>query len=80
MSQKKDNYFQLGLFVLAGLGLLILMILILGAGDFNKKTTIVETYVSGSVTGLEVGAPARYRGVKIGSVKSIALSLSLIHI
>jgi ABC-type transporter Mla subunit MlaD len=50
------------------------MTLILGAGDFNKKTTIVETYVSGSVTGLEVGAPARYRGVKIGSVKSIALS------
>ena len=74
MSQKKDNYFRLGLFVLTGIGLLIIMTLILGAGNFNKKTTIVETYVTGSVTGLEVGAPARYRGVKIGSVKSIALS------
>ena len=54
MSQKKDNYFRLGLFVLTGIGLLIIMTLILGAGNFNKKTTIVETYVTGSVTGLEV--------------------------
>jgi ABC-type transporter Mla subunit MlaD len=74
MSQKKDNYFRLGLFVITGIVLLIIMTLIFGAGNFNKKTTIVETYVSGSVTGLEVGAPARFRGVRIGSVKSIALS------
>jgi phospholipid/cholesterol/gamma-HCH transport system substrate-binding protein/paraquat-inducible protein B len=74
MSQKNENYFRLGLFVLVGVALLIALTLIFGAGNFNKKTTIVETYVSGSVTGLEVGAPARYRGVKIGSVYSIALS------
>ena len=74
MSQKNENYFRLGIFVLIGIALLIALTLIFGAGNFNKKTTIVETYVSGSVTGLEVGAPARYRGVKIGSVYSIALS------
>ncbi|MEI7427435.1 MAG: MlaD family protein [Betaproteobacteria bacterium] len=74
MSRQNENYFRLGLFVLAGIALLIVLTLIFGAGNFNKKTTIVETYVSGSVTGLEVGAPARYRGVKIGSVYSIALS------
>jgi len=74
MSQKNENYFRLGLFVLIGIALLIALTLLFGAGNFNKKTTIVETYVSGSVTGLEVGAPARYRGVKIGSVDSIALS------
>jgi ABC-type transporter Mla subunit MlaD len=74
MSRQNENYFRLGLFVLAGIVLLIALTLIFGAGNFNKKTTIVETYVSGSVTGLEVGAPARYRGVKIGSVYSIALS------
>jgi ABC-type transporter Mla subunit MlaD len=74
MSQKNENYFRIGLFVLIGIALLIALTLLFGAGNFNKKTTIVETYVSGSVTGLEVGAPARYRGVKIGSVDSIALS------
>jgi ABC-type transporter Mla subunit MlaD len=62
------------LFVLLGVGMLIALTLVFGAGNFNRKSTIVETYVSGSVTGLEVGAPARYRGVKIGSVESIALS------
>jgi len=74
MSRQSENYFRLGLFVLLGIGMLIALTLVFGAGNFNKKSTIVETYVSGSVTGLEVGAPARYRGVKIGSVESIALS------
>lgn len=74
MSRQNDNYFRLGLFVLLGVGMLIALTLVFGAGNFNRKSTIVETYVSGSVTGLEVGAPARYRGVKIGSVESIALS------
>lgn len=74
MSRQNENYFRLGLFVLLGIGMLIALTLVFGAGNFNKKSTIVETYVSGSVTGLEVGAPARYRGVKIGSVESIALS------
>lgn len=77
MSRQNGNYFRLGLFVLVGVVLIIVVTLIFGAGNFNKKTTIVETYVTGSVTGLEVGAPARFRGVKIGSVTAIALSGSI---
>jgi phospholipid/cholesterol/gamma-HCH transport system substrate-binding protein/paraquat-inducible protein B len=77
MKKQNDNYFLLGLFVLAGIGILIALTLVFGAGKFNKKTAIIETYVTGSVTGLEVGAPARYRGVKIGSVIEIDLSGNL---
>ncbi len=77
MKKQNDNYFRLGLFVLAGIGILIALTLVFGAGKFNKKTAIIETYVTGSVTGLEVGAPARYRGVKIGSVIEIDLSGNL---
>jgi phospholipid/cholesterol/gamma-HCH transport system substrate-binding protein/paraquat-inducible protein B len=77
MKKQNDNYFRLGLFVLAGIGILIALTLVFGAGKLNKKTAIIETYVTGSVTGLEVGAPARYRGVKIGSVIEIDLSGNL---
>jgi phospholipid/cholesterol/gamma-HCH transport system substrate-binding protein/paraquat-inducible protein B len=77
MKKQNDHYFWLGLFVLIGIGLLIALTLVFGAGQFTKKTSIIETYVTGSVTGLEVGAPARYRGVKIGSVTQIDLSGNL---
>jgi ABC-type transporter Mla subunit MlaD len=77
MNKQDQNYFRLGLFVLIGIGILVALTLIFGAGQFNKKTTFVETYVTGSVTGLEVGAPARFRGVKIGRVYSIDLSGNL---
>jgi ABC-type transporter Mla subunit MlaD len=77
MSKQNQNYFSLGLFVLIGVAILVALTLIFGAGNFNKKTVILETYVTGSVTGLEVGAPVRFRGVKIGVVKEISLSGSL---
>lgn len=73
-NNSNPNYFRLGVFVLAGIGVLLAVILIFGSGDFFKKSFYVETYIKQSVTGLDTGAAVRFRGVKIGQVSSIGLS------
>lgn len=73
-NNSNPNYFRLGVFVLAAIGVLIAVILIFGSGQFFKKSFIVETYLKQSVTGLDTGASVRFRGVKIGQVTQIALT------
>ncbi len=77
MSQSNPNYFRLGLFVFVGFAAILTLILVFGTGQLFKKTTMAETYIEQSVTGLDVGAPVRFRGVKVGQVTFIGLSGSL---
>lgn len=77
MSQSNPNYFRLGLFVFAGFAAILALILVFGTGQLFKKTTMAETYIEQSITGLDVGAPVRFRGVKVGQVTFIGLSGSL---
>jgi phospholipid/cholesterol/gamma-HCH transport system substrate-binding protein/paraquat-inducible protein B len=74
MSNSNPNYFRLGLFVFGGIAALVAVILIFGSGQLFKKSFMVETYVEKSVTGLDVGADVRFRGVKLGQVTAILLS------
>jgi len=73
-SNSNPNYFRLGIFVLAAIGVLLAVVLTFGSGKFFKKSFTVETYIKQSVTGLDAGAAVRFRGVKIGQVNSIGLS------
>lgn len=73
-TNSNPNYFRLGVFVLAAIGVLIAVILIFGGGKIFQKSFMVETYIKQSVTGLDAGAAVRFRGVKIGQVTSIGLS------
>jgi len=73
MSQQA-NYFKIGLFVIGASVLLIIGIIVLGAGKWVERSAMVETYFYESVQGLEVGAPVRIRGVRIGRVESIKLA------
>ena len=73
-NQSNPNYFRLGVFVLAAIGVLVAVILIFGSGKFFKKSFYLETYIKQSVTGLDSGAAVRFRGVKIGQVTTIGLT------
>ena len=73
-NNSNPNYFRLGVFVLAAIGVLIAVILIFGSGQLFKKSFLIETYLKQSVTGLDAGADVRFRGVKIGQVTLIGLS------
>jgi len=73
-NNSNPNYFRLGVFVLAAIGVLIAIILVFGSGQLFKKSFMVETYLKQSVTGLDTGAAVRFRGVKVGQVTLIGLS------
>ena len=73
-NNSNPNYFRLGLFVLAAIGVLVAVVLIFGSGQLFKKSFVIETYIKQSVTGLDTGASVRFRGVKIGQVILIGLS------
>lgn len=77
MSQTNPNYFRLGIFVFTGIAVIICLILIFGTGQIFKKTMMTETYIEQSIIGLDIGAPVRFRGVKLGQVTSIRLSGNL---
>jgi phospholipid/cholesterol/gamma-HCH transport system substrate-binding protein/paraquat-inducible protein B len=66
------RYFKLGLFILTALFVLVATAITLGAGRmFGAKSITLETSFDESVSGLEVGAPVKHRGVTIGHVQSI---------
>jgi paraquat-inducible protein B len=70
---KQSSKTAIGVFVIGAIALLISGVVILGSGEFFKKTYSFVMYFDGSVKGLSVGAPVVFRGVQIGTVKSIEL-------
>lgn len=72
--EAKVNYILVGIFVLLlGLGL-IAGVLWFGSGkQFGKKYDVYLVYVDESVSGLNLNAPVKYRGVDVGSVENIAI-------
>ena len=62
---------MLGSFVVAGLALLLLLLFLVGGNDWLARKERAVMYFSGSVYGLEPGAPVVFRGVQVGTVASI---------
>jgi paraquat-inducible protein B len=67
----KPHYFRIGLFVLVALTLIVVAVVLFGAGLFAQHKLYVESYFVESITGLSVGSPVEFRGVQIGQVEQI---------
>ena len=67
----KPNYFRIGLFIVVGVALLAAALITFGAGQFFRPRIYIETYVDGTVQGVDVGTPVKFRGVQIGKVSDI---------
>jgi paraquat-inducible protein B len=65
-----------GGFVLGAITLSIIALVVLGSGRFLTGKTNYVLYFDRDVNGLRVGAPVKFRGVDIGTVDAILLSLS----
>jgi paraquat-inducible protein B len=72
---KPANKTVIGLFVLSAIALVVIAIVVLGSGKFFKQTFTAVCFFEGSVGGLNEGSPVVFRGVKIGSVTRIDLTI-----
>jgi phospholipid/cholesterol/gamma-HCH transport system substrate-binding protein len=71
--ETRASYFLVGLFVLLIVTGAFVTILWLSNIREREVGTLYYIYFRGSVTGLQVGAPVRLRGVPVGTVTDIAL-------
>lgn len=67
----KASTFKLGLFTIFAVALLLGFVTLLGSGLFERPSARAETYMRESVQGLDVGAPVKFRGVRVGRVSWI---------
>jgi len=72
---KRASPTLIGVFVVGALALALAGLVIFGSGKIFRRTEQFVAIFSGSVNGLSVGAPVKFRGVQVGSVTSIMLSL-----
>ncbi|MEJ2540933.1 MAG: MlaD family protein [Gemmatimonadota bacterium] len=73
--RQRANPATVGAFVLGGVVLAVLVTLILGSGVFFADDYPLVSFFEGDVTGLDAGSPVRYRGVPIGQVTEVRISL-----
>lgn len=73
---KKASPTLVGSFVIGAIALLVAGIMVFGSGRLFKETVPFVLSFTGSVNGLSVGAPVKFKGVEVGSVTDIRLSLN----
>jgi paraquat-inducible protein B len=65
----------IGAFVVASLAILIVTLVVVGAGKMFRRPTRFICMFTGNLNGLKIGAPVKVRGVQIGEVSAIRLRL-----
>ncbi|MBW2466544.1 MAG: MCE family protein [Deltaproteobacteria bacterium] len=73
---KEVNKAAIGGFVIGAVVLAVISLLVFGSGRFFQKKSMHVMFFQGSVKGLNIGAPVKFRGVDIGLVKNIQLTIN----
>ena len=73
---KRTNATVVGAFVVGAIAVLVAAILVVGSGQWLGAHYRFVCFFKGSVNGLRVGAPVKFRGVQIGSVVAIRINLA----
>ncbi len=72
---KEANSTLIGAFILGAIAILITGLLILASGQFSSRNQEYVLYFEGSVLGLSAGSPVNFRGVQVGKVTDILVSV-----
>ena len=70
----RPNAARIGLFAIGGLTLLVAAVALLFGSRWLSPTEPAVMHFKGSIYGLQLGSPVVFRGVRLGSVKSMALA------
>ena len=73
---KKINTTSIGLFIVSGLALGVTGLLLFSSSKMFSKTRDGIVYFNQSLNGLSEGAPVKYRGVTVGSVKRVMVKFN----
>ena len=76
---KKINTTSIGLFIVIGVALGVTGLLLFSSSKLFSRTHEFIVYFDESLNGLNEGAPVKYRGVTIGSVKRVMVQLQPGH-
>lgn len=68
------NSLAIGMFVLGAALISVITVVVFGASKFFEDDQIFVSRFAETVNGLDVGAPVKFKGVKIGKVERIAIS------
>ena len=71
----RNSYLIVGAFVSIGLVALVTMILMFAGGRSTEPTVLYTVLFERDISGLTLGAPARYLGVEVGQVVAMSLML-----
>ena len=71
--ETRASYVVVGTFVLVLIATAFAFVIFLTRANFEEPAKPYMIYFTGSVTGLQIGSPVRYRGVPVGSVTDIRI-------
>jgi phospholipid/cholesterol/gamma-HCH transport system substrate-binding protein len=74
------NHWKLGLFVVVASFCALTFLIWLGSQSFRKETVRYVSYFDEPVTGLEIGSPVSFRGVRIGNVELVDIAPDRRHV
>jgi paraquat-inducible protein B len=73
---KKTSTTAIGAFVIGAIALTVASVIVFGSGKLFATTAPCVFYFKGSVQGLSVGSPVKFKGVQIGEVTDIKMILN----
>src|SRR5579872_865172 len=74
-AMRRFNPKTIGAFVVGAIALAVIAVAVIGSSHFFGKRYKYVLCFPGDLSGLSVGAPVKFRGVRIGSVVAIRLNL-----
>jgi paraquat-inducible protein B len=73
----RANPTAIGLFLIGAVILAVIGVAVLASGSWFDKPSTFISYFGETVNGLEVGAPVKFQGVPVGTVKEIRIQIEL---